>query len=302
MKNVPRDLGQDDHEVKINYVNSSKKDKLQNQLEEAKKEQRVDNFPDNRAYEKRRDTDDLEDLSIGIEDIDKAIKYQFEERFNMEISQNGQNVRVPVIWNSPDDWAWARGLDGRVTTLQDRILFPLLIIERGSISRDATLDGQNTRFNLTPEAGVYLDSRNEDPKNKFDDFKRQTDRTPVKKQYVVQVPKYLEIQYNIKMFTEKIHQMNRLVERIMNFSHEYWGNPNELSFRTKVENIDPQVENTDQDSRYVRAEFSITVNGYIIPKDMIYEATTKKIHTVSKVVFSNNTFPTVEEFKNRDNR
>jgi len=300
-KNVPDNLG-GDHEVEINYINKSKKDRLEDQLDKSKKEQRVSTDPSNRAFEKRRDTDDVENLTVGLEDIDRNIMFQLKERFNFEIKQSGEIKRVPVIWDSPEDWAWAQkqAQEENLTSLQDRIIYPLIIVNRSSVQRWSNLDGQNTRLNMTPKPGVYSGVRTRSSQNRFDNFDALKDRDPVETKYVVQVPKYLQVSYDISLYTEQIQQMNKLIERISYYSQEYWGDPEDYLFYTSVDSINPETENAQDDSRYVTANFSAEVNGYIIPEDMTYEATTKKLHSVAKVTFEESTL-TKDQMQDRIN-
>ena len=62
----------------------------------------------NKEYQRendvRRDNDTLDELSVGLYDIDYAIKYYFEEVIRAEVDEFGQKVKVPVMYGSPEKW------------------------------------------------------------------------------------------------------------------------------------------------------------------------------------------------------
>jgi len=236
---------------------------------------------ENKAYDKRRDTDDQTDLSIGLEDVDRAIKYQFDRRFNLEINQAGERVRVPVIWDQQEDWAWA-SKQNSLTTLGDRVVYPICAINRTNVSRKADIDTWPSRFNMTP--GVYKSSQTWSRKNRYDNFSVLTGRDPVQETFTIHVPRYLELTYEIRILTEQMQQMNHVIEQIMFNDRDYWGDPERLLFYTRVDDYSPEIVNDDNDSRYIRLNINAQVNGYIIPSDNFYESTTTKQQSVARVV------------------
>jgi len=63
---------------------------------------------ENRAFDRandvRRDDDTVKQLSIGLYDIDYAIKYYFDEVIKPEIEEFGNVVKVQVMYGSPETW------------------------------------------------------------------------------------------------------------------------------------------------------------------------------------------------------
>ena len=53
-------------------------------------------FTHNRALEMSRKTDKIKDISIGLEDIDYALKYYFENVIKPVVTQDGNLIPVPV--------------------------------------------------------------------------------------------------------------------------------------------------------------------------------------------------------------
>ena len=57
-----------------------------------------------RANDVRRDDDTLKELSIGLYDIDYAVKFYFEEVIRPEVEEFGNILKVPVMYGSPEKW------------------------------------------------------------------------------------------------------------------------------------------------------------------------------------------------------
>ena len=252
-------------------------------LSENKKTDRVSTEPETRAHQKRRDTDSIQDISVSLEDIDEAIMYQFEKRFNFELSQNGTSLRPPVIWDNAEDWVWAKKLD-RIKTLGDRILLPLIIINRTSVTRDSDLDIPTNRWTFNEDYSAYINQhvRRKDPRNRFNETST-VNKQAVNQTYVTHIPKYIECSYDVKIMTEYQTDMNNIVERIQYFSDQYWGDPNGYRFLSTTDDTSSEAQTDDSDNRYIEANISITTKGYILPKDSLYQSTTDKQHSVREI-------------------
>jgi hypothetical protein len=58
----------------------------------------------NRALQTSFEDDTVKPFSIGIQDIDEAIAYYFENVIQPFVIQNGQRLAVPIIYGSPERW------------------------------------------------------------------------------------------------------------------------------------------------------------------------------------------------------
>jgi len=59
----------------------------------------------NRGYETAPTSDDPKPLTIGLEDIDKAIEYYFKNVMKPTVIQNGTTIEVPAYYGSPERWS-----------------------------------------------------------------------------------------------------------------------------------------------------------------------------------------------------
>lgn len=237
-----------------------------------------------RDTELRRDTGGAEPREIGLETIDRAMLYQFKERFDIAVEQNGHRIDVPVIFDKPERWKWAANQN--VKSLGDRIVYPLLVIKRGNVDTDAQMDNPNKGMHtFGHQQGGFVARQRYSKQNRFDNFAALTGRKPVYEYYVLQMPKYLDVSYSCTLFTEYKIQANRLVERITYQGRSYWGDPSRWLFWCEAAGFDSEVEEAEGDTRFIRTEFSVDVKGYIIPDESLKEDTLKKRMSVAKTVF-----------------
>ena len=58
----------------------------------------------NRGFLYTRTGDDVSDLSVNLIDIDSSILYYFENIIQPSVEDNGENVKVPIMYASPERW------------------------------------------------------------------------------------------------------------------------------------------------------------------------------------------------------
>ena len=57
-----------------------------------------------RATTLRRDKDDVKNVSVTLMDMDSAIMYYFERVIKPTVYENEENVKVPLLYASPERW------------------------------------------------------------------------------------------------------------------------------------------------------------------------------------------------------
>ena len=66
--------------------------------------------------------DNIQDISVSLMDMDSTIMYYFENVIKPSVVENGETVKVPVMYSSPERWASIQKLGG----MQNDKLFYLL--------------------------------------------------------------------------------------------------------------------------------------------------------------------------------
>ena len=87
-----------------------------------------------RALQLDRSQDTVEELKVGIKDIDTAIFYYFNEVLKPSVTQNGKVINVPVVYGSPERWK-AMQKDGYYRDKNGKMQAPLIVFRRDSIEK-----------------------------------------------------------------------------------------------------------------------------------------------------------------------
>ena len=89
------------------------------------------NIKDRSKNIRRRDTDKVKNVSIGLMDIDSAIVYYFDEVIKPTDVENGETVKVPLIYANAERWSSVQKSGFLRDRKRQRIL-PVIAIKRKS--------------------------------------------------------------------------------------------------------------------------------------------------------------------------
>ena len=215
---------------------------------------------ENRALNTTRKTDKIKDITIGLEDIDYALKYYFENTIKPVVSQDGNLISVPVMYGSPERWQSIQA-EGYYRDTNGKLVIPLIMYKRSGIEKNRNL-GNKIDGNLASLFQVFETRYNQ--KNQYDNFSVLTNRIPSKQYYVSVVPDYVTITYDVVILTNFVEQNNKLIEAIEYASDSYWGDTNRWQFRTSLDSFGvTNIINSGED-RISSTTVSLKVNGYLI--------------------------------------
>ena len=242
----------------------------------------------NRAYQKRRDTDNQKDNTVSILDIDTAIMKQL-EKFQMTVTDEGNQIKVPFYFASPEKWKSIQR-DGVIRDYNGKMILPAVVIERTSSEKDEQMMMFNRYLN-------YPVMRQHSEKNRYTKFSILIGQNaPVNEVYDIIMPKHMVFTYHFILWTEYIEQMNSLVEKFSFNTDDYWGDLRGLRFRTKIQSISHAVELQVDTDRLVKSELDLVINGYILPDVMDKVAgkqmTAEKFFTPKKLIMGQETVMT----------
>jgi hypothetical protein len=97
------------------------------------------------------------------------------------------------------------------------------------------------------------------------------------------VPDYIDVSYEVVIWTDYIEQMNSLVESLIYTEGAYWGDTESFKFRTKIDNWTNTTDLLQDADRIVRTNFELTIFGHIVPDVLVKQLSKKQ---------SNKTFDT----------
>jgi hypothetical protein len=244
-----------------------------------------------RENQRTRKNDDVKDFSVGLQDIDSAIIYYFQNVIKPSVQQNGIRVPVPFIYGSPERWASVQK-DGYYRDKDGKMQAPLIMFKRDSVEKNRSL-GNKMDANNPIHFGVF--EKKYSGKNVYDAFGILTNRIPVREFYGVIIPDYINITYSCTIFTEYVEQMNKIVESINFASDSYWGDPERFKFRASIDNYTTTTELVEGNDRTVKTTFQIKMAGYVV-SDAINTsvANPRKFFSKSAVSFKIETAGNVE--------
>jgi hypothetical protein len=239
----------------------------------------------NRAYETSfRGDPEPKKFSIGIKDLDEAIMFYFNNVLQLSVYQNNDQILVPVIYGSPEKWKSVQA-DGYYRDTTGKIMTPLVMFRRRSITQNRTLGNKldgNSAHNVQLFEKSYVRG------NAYDNFHVLQNQKLQKEYAVVVTPDYVTLEYDCTMWTNYIEQMDKLIEAVNFASNSYWGDPNAFQFLTKTEAFTDVLTYADGEDRTVQTNFTLTLNGYLIP-DSVNAALAQlssKTYNICKIIFS----------------
>ena len=240
----------------------------------------------NRGYLYTRSKDDIKNPSVTLMDMDGAITHYFEKVIKPSVLDNGENVKVPIMYASPERWK-AIQRDGFMKDKKRQTITPVIAYRRTSIEKDTSLPQDKLDAN-NPHL-FYTFEKKFSNVNKYDNFSTQIGLIPQREYYNVTLPDYVTISYDFIIWTSYIEQMNKIVEKVVYSDGAYWGDPDKMRFRTSVDSFTDATEVSDAE-RLVRTNFTVTMRGYLLPEgNFDHRSTTQKFISPKKVVFGTET-------------
>jgi hypothetical protein len=207
---------------------------------------------------------DFKDYSIGFDDIDAAVFYYFDNVIKPSVTEDGNLVKVPVMYANPERWKSAQD-DLGIRDKDGKILFPVIAIKKDTIEkvRDITskVDGNSAKNFHTFEQRYSKE-------NPYNNFSALTNRRPVKSYGVVVVPDYYRISYSCAVYVNYNSDLNKILEAIGYASDSYWGDPKRFTFMSRIDSMPITQEVNVGDVRKVYSIFNITLQGHIIPESI----------------------------------
>ena len=248
---------------------------------------------DNRGNNTSRKNDSVKDFSIGLEDIDYAIKYYFETAILPTVIQDGNRIAVPIIYGSPERWKSIQA-DGYYRDTNGKLVVPLIMYKRTNIEKNRNL-GNKIDGNLASLFQTFETRYNQ--KNQYDKFSLLNNRVPSKQYYVSVVPDYVTISYECVIFTNFVEQNNSIIESIEFAADSYWGDKSRYQFRTSIDSFaTTNIINSGED-RVATTNVTLKVNGYLLPNTINQHLSDTNLHySPAQIVFTLETTDSSEIF------
>lgn len=240
----------------------------------------------NRSEQVRRDDDVIRTAKRTLYDIDYAIKWYIENEIRPQIVDQQQNLVVPVIFANGEKWDNVRRL-GYIRDEKGMLQSPVIMLKRNSVVERDSVRGLDVNHVLPENVRIYKTKYNERNRYQDDLFPIPINQPqPSEKVYVADIPKYVNIEYEMMLWCDFTEQMNNLVDQILPYSRFAWGNEANR-FSTSLGQVSFETVNTVGEDRLVRATIPLTVLGTLLSEQEVRRSTLRKAYSVKKVTFEN---------------
>ena len=236
----------------------------------------------NRGNDVSTKGDRAKDVSVSIMDIDTAIIKYIEDKIKPSAIQDGNRIQVPVLYGFPERWASIQE-KGYLREYSGRFIAPAIIIKRDSMEANRTL---GTKIDANNPKNLFAFETSYTKKNQYDNFAALTNRDPIKEFKLVVMPEYVTLVYSGVIFTNHLEQNNKIIEAFKYAENTYWGESGRFQFRARIDSFTTSTEYAVSEDRTTRTNFTITLNGYILPDTVNKEASyPKKYLSRAQVIF-----------------
>jgi len=238
-------------------------------------------LPKNRALQYKKESIE-KGKGVKLYDVDLAIAEHMIDTVlpTVEILQEKQ--KVPVVYGNPERWKSIQK-DGFLRDKKGMLQIPLVMFKRNSIARDDAFANTMNRHISYPSISKYS------KKHRYDKFSAMTGTKKPVEFYDVVMPDYVNITYEVIIWTDFTEHMNKIVEAFQYATDEYWGDKEGFKFRVKIDNFDNTTEVSEGTQRIVRTNFTMAVYAYLLPEQFDNETTHKKSLSPKKVVWGTET-------------
>jgi hypothetical protein len=240
----------------------------------------------NRAEQIRRDDDVIRTAKRTVYDIDYAIKWYIENEIQPQITDNNQPLSVPVIFSSGEKWDNVRRL-GYLRDEKGMLQSPVIMLKRNSVTERDNVKGNDVNRPVAGNSFSYRAKYN--ARNRYEDELfpiPKNNPQPSQTVYVVDIPRYVTIEYDMMLWCDFTMQLNDLVDQFITYNRFSWGNEGN-KFPTTMGAVSFETVNTVGEDRLVRATIPLTVTATLLAEQETRTSTLRKAYSVKKVTFEN---------------
>ena len=248
----------------------------------------------NRSLQTRRDDDVIRSPKRTLYDIDYAIKWFIENDIRPQITADQTLIDIPIIYANGEKWDNVQRL-GYLRDEKGMLQSPVIILKRNSVIERDNIKTLDVNYNPNENVLTYRSKYNE--RNRYNDPMPNIGNQGAAqdKIYIINIPKYVTIEYDMMIWCDFTMQLNDVVEQILPYGRFSWGNGPE-KFPTTIGSVNFETINTVGEDRLVRATIPLTVLATLLPESEARISTIKKMYAIKKVVFDTNIYVSSDLF------
>jgi len=244
-----------------------------------------------KQFSKEVKQDPTKMLEISLLDIDTIMAKYMEESVVPELEKGDQKIKVPVIYGNAERWKTAQR-DGYLKDKEGRIQLPLVMFKRNSIAKNDQMRFLKDYQITYPTVKLYS------KKNAYDRFSAlNKDYNRRYETYDVRIPDYVNLSYEVIVWTSFTEHNNKIVEQFNYSTGNYWGDKDGYKFRVMTDNFDTAQDIGAGTERIIKTTFTLMVYAYLLPKRTEQVPTTQKGFTTRKVLFNTEVVVNINDSK-----
>ncbi|MFY7730680.1 MAG: hypothetical protein ACOVRN_14255 [Flavobacterium sp.] len=242
---------------------------------------------ESRAFQVRRDNDKVSYRGVRLYDVDYAVYAHIKNYLALPIAQNNTTIEIPVGFANGEHWSQIQA-HGYMRDSGGMLMAPLIMINRtGFQTRDDVpqLDVNRSPDNVPGRTGgsSIILKKAYTSANRYDRFNITNNKKPSQEFYALATPEYIEVSYDVLIWTEYQEQMNGLVEQFQFHDGFAWGDT--YKFQCNLDGVSFNIINAPGEDRLVRATIPVRAKAAIsVPFEDFRSAIDKRI-SVKRVVF-----------------
>lgn len=234
----------------------------------------------NRAEQIRRDDDIIKTPKCTIEDVDWAVLSYLQEIVKPQIIENNQTIDVPVLYANGEKWAQVQSR-GYMRDRKGKMMTPLISIRRGTITERDTL--KKLDVNQNPSGNSQVLQNKFSTINRYDRFSLIRGDKPLKEFYVTAIPEFIDVSYELFLWTEYTEQLNSLIEQLMPLGGFAWGTT--WKFPTFISDYTFETMNATGEDRLVRATLPLITKATLLMPDELRKSNIQKRFSTKRITF-----------------
>ena len=252
----------------------------------------------NRGRIKKRSNDTVKNVEVGLLDVDASIMYYFNNVIKPTVMEQGEEVKVPLMYANPERWATIRKT-GFMRDSKRQLITPVIAFRRTSMAKRTELPVDKLDAN-EPKLH-YTFEKKYSAQNRYNRFSTDRGLLPQRELYNVAMPDYVTLNYECVIWTAYIEQMNKIIEKVNWADGSYWGEPGKLKFQSNIESFEDSTESSEGE-RFIKTTFSLQLYGYLVPEAFNDKVNTQKYITPKKIDIVDETDMSVSSLFNPDTK
>lgn len=229
----------------------------------------------------RRDKDRTRSICTTLYDIDFAIKSFIDQKIQLMVEDNGEYIPIPTIYANAEKWASIQK-DGFLKDKKGKTIAPLITFRRSGVTVKQELKRNKvaSQYQLS-----YVFQQKYNRVTPYDRFNLLNNKKKSSEYFLTPIPDYVDVSYDFIIWCEYQNQLNYVIENFIYFGGQSFGEKNFFKFSTNLDSVAIEDNNTTGQDRLVRATFQLTAHGYLLPKDVAMEVTTKRVVSPNTIQF-----------------